>query len=101
MNKGPIYRFYEHDKAGEDIDLGHEDCSICKSARFADSNEGKLLKLLKRAHDAMDEHNNHALPDGFIWCDWCKGSGYDGDGIQHKDECILVEIRQLISEVER
>jgi hypothetical protein len=54
-----------------------------------------LEALLKEAHDAMDDLN--ADDDAHVvGCGWCQSFGYDGDGLNHKDDCILVRIRQAL-----
>lgn len=54
----------------------------------------RLKKLLREAHDSMDELNNNT-PDGAV-CWFCTEAGYDGTGIKHKEDCVLVKIRREI-----
>ena len=57
-------------------------------------------KLLKEAHDQMDDMNTH--PDTLLSmaqlprCNWCRGEGYDANGMKHDEDCILVKIRHVI-----
>lgn len=54
----------------------------------------QLLLILREAHDLMDDFNaRHDLEQAS--CVWCGGEGYDGDGLIHKDDCILRRIRAI------
>lgn len=57
--------------------------------------ENEQLKLLlKEAHDKMDDDNVKIALGSY--CRWCKGAGYDSQGLIHEDDCILVKIRHVI-----
>lgn len=53
--------------------------------------------LLKEAHDLLDDENageNAHYRDGKLpKCIWCETVGYDGTGMKHSEDCILVRIR--------
>lgn len=56
-----------------------------------------LEKLLKEAHDKMDDDNNEL--DKHIqrpMCKWCGQTGYNSGGLDHTKDCILVKIRHVI-----
>lgn len=61
-----------------------------------EANWHKLRELLQLAHDKMDEFNNQN-PLGFPGCLFCGLDGYDGNGLLHTDDCILVQIRKELS----
>jgi hypothetical protein len=54
-----------------------------------------VTAALQRAHDVLDDTN--AANDATAYCLWCNGKGYDGTGLKHDDDCILVQIRALNS----
>lgn len=56
-----------------------------------------ILALLKEAHDKMDNYNaSKNEPLAWHSCYWCNGTGYDGNGLDHDEDCILVKIRKVI-----
>lgn len=56
----------------------------------------QLLLILREAHDLMDDYNARHNPEQVVAsCMWCAGEGYDGDGLIHKDDCILRRIRAI------
>lgn len=61
----------------------------------------RLRQLLQTAHDKMDELNNLGLERTDTWglpvCMFCSEFGYDGQGLKHKDNCILVLIRKELN----
>lgn len=57
--------------------------------------ERLLRRVLKRCHDALDDTNAAAGVDGAM-CIWCDEKGYDGDGLKHKETCVLVAARKLL-----
>ena len=56
-----------------------------------------LEELLQNAHDNMDGYNNRHLSKTSPNCKFCSGEGYDGNGLIHSEDCILVRIRQKLS----
>lgn len=55
-----------------------------------------VTKAGQRLHDAMDDVNSASQVDSIANCKWCKGTGYDSDGLIHKSNCPLVVWRQTI-----
>ena len=56
----------------------------------------KLSDVLKDAHDALDEINadrNEAS------CRFCRGVGYDADGLIHVEDCIVVRLRHWLPKI--
>jgi hypothetical protein len=56
------------------------------------------VKALEAAHSVMDD-DNAAITMG-AYCRWCHEKGYDGDGLIHNADCILMEIRALLSRLQ-
>lgn len=51
--------------------------------------------LLQRCHDLMDDYN--ANLDKQIqrpMCHWCNQTGYDGDGLYHDSNCVIMLLRK-------
>lgn len=53
----------------------------------------KAAAVIAKAHDLMDEAN---AVQSRTTCIWCHNRGYDGDGLKHFDNCVLVEARKLL-----
>lgn len=65
--------------------------------RWANKLEDEILPLLKEAHDKMDDFNvTHNKEDTVGWCRWCISEGYDGQGLLHTDNCVLIRIRKVL-----
>lgn len=55
----------------------------------------EVLAVLQLAHDKMDARNQDLTSGNH--CLWCKGPwGYDGNGIRHEEDCVLMRIRRLV-----
>lgn len=53
-----------------------------------------VIALLRKVHAKLDAVNADRLASG--GCYWCGLVGYDADGLLHKDDCIVVEIRKVL-----
>ena len=85
-------------------------CDICKRYIEWDGHTGELhyKALLKEAHDKMDDYNagnniglHNPASKQDPYCIWCAGwppsiTGYDGNGLRHTEDCILVRIRKVL-----
>lgn len=56
---------------------------------FNDRYVEHIEKLLADIHNELDQKNEES-------CQLCGKSGYDGQGLLHTDECILVRIREVV-----
>ena len=54
----------------------------------------RLETALRRTHDVLDDLNANASS---AMCLWCHEKGYDGDGLKHKDDCVLVAAREALT----
>lgn len=67
---------------------------------MTDLTNQKLIDLIRRSHDMMDEYNNSHPEVTETWgipiCHWCGSFGIDQNGIAHKDDCILLEMRKIL-----
>lgn len=66
-----------------------------RDATIADlrSRLAALEKALRHAHKLLDMANadvNNAA------CQYCPAEGYDGDGLNHDEDCIISTIRRLL-----
>jgi len=59
----------------------------------------KLRKALSLAHDKMDDTNT-GITHPEMLCVWCESSNYNGGGIVHGNDCILLVMRQAIADTE-
>ena len=59
----------------------------------------RRTSLLQKAHDLLDDANakDPYFRSVSVHCLWCKGRGYDGYGLIHTTDCILVLIRKELS----
>lgn len=58
----------------------------------------ELDRLLKLAHDKMDDYNARHNPERTVPdCTWCLSEGYDANGLKHKDDCVLIQIRKVLT----
>jgi len=53
-----------------------------------------LLDLLKEAHDRMDDANTEIEYKDYV-CMWCYSESWDGTGIIHSGDCILIRMRKI------
>jgi len=51
--------------------------------------------VLQMTHDMMDDYN----ASQFSHCQFCYELGYDGDGLRHKDDCIIIHLRKAIAKL--
>lgn len=57
----------------------------------------RLRHLLQLAHDKMDDMNA-GYEQTHLDCFWCSSPGsYDGQGLRHADDCVLVLIRKELN----
>jgi hypothetical protein len=57
-----------------------------------------LESVGQRMHDLLDNENagmNARYEENQPVCIWCAEKGYDGDGLRHHDNCVLVAWRTL------
>lgn len=56
------------------------------------SSEAHFKFLLRKVHQAMDNVNaSYGWPRAF--CLFCHSNDYDGIGIIHQEDCIILEVR--------
>lgn len=53
--------------------------------------------VMRRAHDLLDDMN--ADENGGRMCLFCLELGYDGNGLRHADDCILIEARSALQRI--
>jgi hypothetical protein len=69
-------------------------------ARYAasEARAAALESVGQRMHDLLDNENagmNARYEENQPVCIWCAEKGYDGDGLRHHDNCVLVAWRTL------
>lgn len=68
------------------------DAEAALNARPAPAQAG-LREALQSAHDRMDNVNASTTR---AECVWCRAEGYDGDGLKHTEDCIIVVCRAAL-----
>lgn len=67
---------------------------------YTRSDQPKPLELIQRMHDIMDNENasyaRNSEINSTVGCMWCSGVGYDGNGLKHSDDCVLILARKLL-----
>jgi hypothetical protein len=53
------------------------------------------LDVLRKAHDLLDDMNADSRVVDM--CRFCDAQGYDGDGLRHKEDCIIRRLRLFLA----
>ncbi len=56
----------------------------------------ELEASLGAAHDALDDYNATRALAGCRWCHYVDYPTYDGNGLKHRDGCVLIRARALL-----